>query len=113
MGFSRQEYWSGLPCPPPGDLPYPGIQACLDSCIGRRVFCFVLLPLVPPGKRKVNPGIASGVRLNWPGSNQFPPTRNHILSPLSKAEAGADENHILIQVKSDGGRVCIVHYRKG
>ena len=26
MGFSRQEYWSGLPCPPPGDLPNPGIQ---------------------------------------------------------------------------------------
>jgi len=26
MGFSRQEYWSGLPCPPPGDLPYPGIE---------------------------------------------------------------------------------------
>ena len=24
MGFSRQEYWSGLPCPPPGDLPNPG-----------------------------------------------------------------------------------------
>ena len=26
MGFSRQEYWSGLPCPPPGDLPDPGIK---------------------------------------------------------------------------------------
>ena len=26
MGFSKQEYWSGLPCPPPGDLPYPGIE---------------------------------------------------------------------------------------
>ena len=26
MGFSRQEYWSGLPCPPPGDLPNPGIN---------------------------------------------------------------------------------------
>ena len=25
-GFSRQEYWSGLPCPPPGDLPDPGIK---------------------------------------------------------------------------------------
>ena len=25
MGFSRQEYWSGLPFPPPGDLPNPGI----------------------------------------------------------------------------------------
>ena len=26
MGFSRQEYWSGLPCPPPGNLPNPGIE---------------------------------------------------------------------------------------
>ena len=26
MGFSRQEYWSGLPCPPPGDLPNSGIE---------------------------------------------------------------------------------------
>ena len=26
MGFSRQEYWSGLPCPPPGDLPNPGMK---------------------------------------------------------------------------------------
>ena len=26
MGCSRQEYWSGLPCPPPGDLPYSGIE---------------------------------------------------------------------------------------
>ena len=25
-GFSRQEYWSGLPFPPPGDLPNPGIE---------------------------------------------------------------------------------------
>ena len=26
LGFSRQEHWSGLPCPPPGDLPDPGIE---------------------------------------------------------------------------------------
>ena len=26
MRFPRQEYWSGLPCPPPGDLPDPGIK---------------------------------------------------------------------------------------
>ena len=26
MGFSRQEYWGGLPCPPPGDVPDPGIK---------------------------------------------------------------------------------------
>ena len=26
VGFSREEHWSGLPCPPPGDLPDPGIE---------------------------------------------------------------------------------------
>ena len=26
VGFSRQVHWSGLLCPPPGDLPYPGIE---------------------------------------------------------------------------------------
>ena len=26
MGISRGEYWSGLPCPPPGDLPDPGVE---------------------------------------------------------------------------------------
>ena len=34
-GFSRQEYWRGLPCPPPGDLPGLGLKlasACV-SCI--------------------------------------------------------------------------------
>ena len=31
MGFSRQEYLSGLPCPPPGDLPDSGIY--LTSCV--------------------------------------------------------------------------------
>ena len=32
MGFSRQEYWSGLSCPPPGELPNQGTEpACLMS----------------------------------------------------------------------------------
>ena len=30
-GFSRHEYCSGLPCPPPGDLPDPGIDASLSE----------------------------------------------------------------------------------
>ena len=39
MGFSRQEYWSGLPCPPAGDLPDPGIEpVSLVSCIGSEFF---------------------------------------------------------------------------
>ena len=49
MGFSRQEYWSGLPCLPPGDLPDPGIE------LMSHVSCLLhwqagSLPLVPPGK---------------------------------------------------------------
>ena len=38
-GFSRQEYWSGLPFPPPWDLPDPGMEPVVscDSCIGRRI----------------------------------------------------------------------------
>ena len=39
MGFSRREYWSGLPCPPPGALPDPGIEpASYVSCTGSQVF---------------------------------------------------------------------------
>ena len=32
MGFSRQEYWSGLPFLSPGDLPDPGLNPCLLHC---------------------------------------------------------------------------------
>ena len=35
MGFSRQEYWSGWPCPPPGDLPDPGIEFASPALAGR------------------------------------------------------------------------------
>ena len=48
MGFSGQEYYSGLPCSPPGDLPDPGIkpQVSYISCIAKRI----LYKLVPDGK---------------------------------------------------------------
>ena len=32
MGFSRQEYWGWLPCPPPGDLPIQGLNPGLPHC---------------------------------------------------------------------------------
>ena len=37
MGFSRQKYWSGLPCPPPGDLPYPGIKPMSPASLALQV----------------------------------------------------------------------------
>ena len=43
-GFSRQEYWSGLPFPTPGDLPKPGMEPASPALAGE------LLPLLPPGK---------------------------------------------------------------
>jgi len=44
MGFSRQESWSRLPCPPPGDLPNPGIKP------RSRTLQVDSLPSEPPGK---------------------------------------------------------------
>ena len=48
MGFSRQEYWSGLLCPPAGDLPDPGIEPVsltFPALAGR---FFTLVPLGKP-----------------------------------------------------------------
>ena len=47
MGFSRQEYWSGLPFPSPGDLPDLGIK------LGSPALQTDALPSEPPGKPKM------------------------------------------------------------
>ena len=47
MEFSRQEYWSGVPCPPPGDLPDSGIET-LSSCVSS--VASESLTTSPPGK---------------------------------------------------------------
>ena len=44
MGFSRQEYWSGVPFPSPGDLPDPGIEPPSPALQADT------LPSEPPGK---------------------------------------------------------------
>jgi len=46
MGFSRQKYWSELPCPLPSDLLDPGIKATTLSSLALQAGS---LPLVPPG----------------------------------------------------------------
>ena len=47
MGFSRQEYWSGLPCSPPGALPNPGIEPTFPVSLALQADS---LPIEPPGK---------------------------------------------------------------
>ena len=52
MGFSRQEYWRGLPCPPPGDLPNPGTEPTSPVSPALQVDS---LATEPPGKPNVSP----------------------------------------------------------
>ena len=47
MGFSRQAYWSELPCPSPGDLPDPGNE---PGSLMSPELAGSSLPLAPPGK---------------------------------------------------------------
>ena len=47
-GFSRQEYWSGLPCPPPGDRPDPGIKPWSPALRADS------WPTEPPGKPNIS-----------------------------------------------------------
>ena len=51
MGFSRQEYWSGLPCPPPGDLPNPGIEPGSPALQGDSLLSEALVKH-PPGPQQ-------------------------------------------------------------
>ena len=71
MGFPRQEYWSGLPFPSPGDLPDPGIKSMSPALAGR------FFTTEPPGKPR---------SINWLSGNKlgkishFPPDTWEVLS---------------------------------
>ena len=81
MGFSRQEYWSGLPFPSPGDLPHPGIKSpafqadaltseppdpgmageFLNPCRGVQMSC-CLVPPAGSSHSKAKMGCGAGAR---------------------------------------------------
>jgi len=48
MGFSREEYWSDLPFPPPGDLPDPRMEPVSSALAGG------FFTTEPPGKPQIN-----------------------------------------------------------
>ena len=84
MGFSRQEYWSGLPCLPPGDLPNPGIKPRSSA------LQVDLLPAEPQGKARNN-----GVGIGENGGQMecsFTTGGNLKVSPLWK------KSHFLIKL---------------
>ena len=67
LGFPRQEYWSGLPFPPSGDLPDPGIKP--ESPVTPTFWQVDSLPLEPHGKPQM-----TVPRASHPSSlpNEFP-----------------------------------------
>ena len=67
MGFSRQEYWSGLPFLPPGDLPGPGIEP-------------------------KSPALADGFFTTKPTGKPLPGSVNLLLEALTPAIPGGSQN---------------------
>ena len=62
MGFSRQEYYSGLPCPPPRDLPDPGIKptSLMSLALAGRLFTTrATWEFLLGGKRKATRTVSS------------------------------------------------------
>ena len=66
VGFFRQEYWSGLPFPSPGDLPDPGVEPQSPALAGG------FFTTEPPGKTYPHPHFGF---LYWPVYSQ-PPSDN-------------------------------------
>ena len=54
MGISRQEYWSGLPCPPPEDFLNPRIEPMSLMSLGSQVESLLLAPPGKPMQKKEN-----------------------------------------------------------
>ena len=67
-GVSRREDWGGWPCPPPGDLPAPGIEPGSPTAPALQAHSL-------PGSRCVgegSPGIFGGVASEWRGPRRLP-----------------------------------------
>ena len=77
MGFPRQEYWSRMPFPSPGDLPGPGTELMYPA-LADRFFTFE-----PPGKPMCTIIVSYGVVSPSPK----PPER-HLFIPLSSLISG-------------------------
>ena len=70
MGFPRKEYWSGLPAPPPDDLPHPGIEPVSPALAGR--FFTIEPPRKPlPGNTVSKNLVPTGCPLTLPAPLQW------------------------------------------
>ena len=96
MGFSRLEYWSGLPCPLPGDLPNPCLLCILHWQLGS-------LPLALPGKlwdtEQIKAKARNGLRVqNWCRDSLKTLALNRISiliwGPTLRCSRSPDDHHV-------------------
>ena len=102
MEFSRQEYWSELPCPTPGDLPNPGKELRFP------ILKVASLPFEPPGKPK-NTGVGSlsllqGVVLISRSTLTSPKQNSRFSSPTLAPE---------FPIYSTGTRITLLNFNSG
>ena len=94
IGFSRQEYWSGLPCPPPRDLPNPGIEH-RKTGVGSLSLVRGILPT-----QELNQGLLHCrwilYQLCYQGSPATPYLQPKISSDVERCPS-EDKNHTLVQ----------------
>ena len=106
MGFSRQEYWSGLSSPSPGDLPDPGIEPWSPTLSVSSVSqsCPTLRPHEPQHARPPCPSPTAGgpsptqTHDHWVGDAIQP---SHSLSSPSSEPPGKSNNGILLSQKGE------------
>ena len=95
MGFSRQGYWSGLPFPSPGELPYPGIEPRSPALHAGT------LPSEPPGRANPHPL----AQVSPPLESLPPLMKGYLFSILPKLAVGY-LCHLLVPLL----RLCVCFY---
>ena len=100
-GFSRQEYCSVLPCPPPGDLPDPGIKPTflMSSALAGGFFT-----TTPSGKPPLSPRVCSNY-VHWVGDGI---QSSHPLPPASPFAFNLSQHQGLFQCVSSSQQVAKV-----
>ena len=91
MGFSRQKYWNGLPCPPPGDLPNPGIKP-RSPALQANSWCRKLNAVSPKFILNLNPCVMvfeSGALGRWLGHEG-----GALMNEISALKKGTSESSL-------------------
>ena len=105
MGFPRQEYWSGLPFPSPGDLPDPGIELSSPALIGRffttvspgKLFKIIEKKKIDPSKVVLNLTTACNASQTRPDKHEVLQAWHsfwwHIFAPNWRVSADSHSSH--------------------